>query len=248
MTATLGLALASTAALGFRHGFDYDHIAAISDITTVEPRLARSMKLGMLYALGHALTVVLLGIAVIFGRFQLSSRLNPWGERFVGCTLIALAIYVGFSMFSKKHSHNPRSRIVLVISGCRWLIWRLSSLLGGRHERPDSLRWSYNRKSVFLIGIAHGIGAETPTQLSLFLVAADLGGIGKGLLGLAMFAIGLLVMNTLMTASATGLYGASSCRPRLNLWLSGLTAVYSFGIGVIFLLGTSAGLSALVRN
>src|SRR5271157_4134081 len=33
----LTLALVSAAVLGFRHAFDYDHIAAISDITSVEP-------------------------------------------------------------------------------------------------------------------------------------------------------------------------------------------------------------------
>jgi high-affinity nickel permease len=71
VTAALGLALASTAALGLRHGFDYDHIAAISDITSVEPRLTRSMRLGVLYALGHAVTVAVLGSMVIFGRFAL---------------------------------------------------------------------------------------------------------------------------------------------------------------------------------
>lgn len=248
MTATLGLALASAAALGWRHGFDYDHVTAITDITSVELNRARSMRLGVLYALGHAATVAALRSTVIFGRLALPSGLNQLAERFIGCTLIVLGIYVCFSMFSKQHSHNSRSRIVLLISGCRWLIWRVGSLFGGRRERPASFQWSYNRKSVFLIGIAHGLGAESPTQLSLFLLAANLGGIGKGLLGLAMFVIGLLVMNTLMTASATGLYGASTRRPRLNLWVFGLTAAYSFGIGVIFLFGASAALPALAGN
>ena len=36
MGSTLDLALLSAAVLGFRHGFDYDHIAAITDITSVE--------------------------------------------------------------------------------------------------------------------------------------------------------------------------------------------------------------------
>jgi len=33
MTTQLQLALLSCALLGLRHGFDYDHLAAISDIT-----------------------------------------------------------------------------------------------------------------------------------------------------------------------------------------------------------------------
>jgi high-affinity nickel-transport protein len=244
----LGIALASTAALGLRHGFDYDHIAAISDITSVEPKPARSMRLGVLYALGHAATIAILGSAVIVGRFALPSGLNEWAERIIGCTLIVLAIYVCFTMFSKQHSHNPRSRIVLLISAGRWLFWRISSFVNPEVERPASFRWSYNRSSVFLIGVVHGLGAETPTQLSLFLLAANLGGMGKGLLGLGMFIVGLLMMNTLMTASATGLYGAGAHRPKLNLWVSGLTAAYSFGIGIIFLLGASAALPALAGN
>ncbi len=248
MTATLGIALASTAALGLRHGFDYDHIAAISDITSVEPKLSRAMRLGILYALGHAVTVALLGTTAILGRSALPSGLNQWAERLIGCTLIVLAIYVCVTMFSKEHSHNPRSRIELLISGSRWLIWRVGSLFKRRNERLASFQWSYSDKSVVLIGVAHGLGAETPTQLSLFLLAANLGGIGKGLLGLVMFVIGLLVMNTLMTASAAGLYGASTRRPRLNLWASGVTAAYSFGIGMIFLFGTSNTLPSVVGN
>ncbi len=67
---SLQLALLSAAVLGFRHGFDYDHIAAISDITSVQTSRWRGMRLGLLYALGHAAMVVALGSAVIV--FQLS--------------------------------------------------------------------------------------------------------------------------------------------------------------------------------
>jgi hypothetical protein len=50
------------------------------------------------------------------------------------------------------------------------------------------------------------MGAETPSQLALFLLAASLGGEAKGVEGLGMFLAGLLVMNTLMTASTCGLF------------------------------------------
>jgi high-affinity nickel permease len=248
MNVALGIALASTAALGLRHGVDYDHIAAISDITSVEPNARRSMRLGIIYAVGHAVTIAVLGSAAIFGRLALPAALNEWAERFIGITLILLACYVCFSLVSNKHSHTPRSRITLLLSGLRWLAWRLRVLFGGKAERPTAFQWSYNHKSVFVIGAVHGLGAETPTQLSLFLVAANLGGINKGFLGLAMFIIGLLVMNTIMAASATGLYGATTTRPHLNRWISGLTAAYSFAVGTIFLLGASSILPPIFGN
>ena len=47
----LQLALLSAALMGFRHGFDYDHIAAITDITSVQVNPKRAMRLGLLYAL-----------------------------------------------------------------------------------------------------------------------------------------------------------------------------------------------------
>jgi high-affinity nickel-transport protein len=73
------------------------------------------------------------------------------------------------------------------------------------------------------------------------LLAANLGGIGKGFVGLAMFIAGLLAMNTVMTASAVGLFGFSSRLPRFQFVVTGFTAIYSLAVGAFFLFG-SAGL------
>jgi high-affinity nickel-transport protein len=97
------------------------------------------------------------------------------------------------------------------------------------------------------VGIIHGLGAETPSQLLLFLLAANLGGTSRGFLGLLCFIGGLLVMNTIMTASASGIFASSKHRPRLQLFVTSLTAVYSLVIGSIFLFGISDKLPALVR-
>jgi len=67
------------------------------------------------------------------------------------------------------------------------------------------------------------------------------------LLGLLCFIAGLLVMNTLMTASASGIFASSTHRPRVQALITSLTAVYSLAIGTIFLLGVSDKLPALVR-
>src|SRR5260370_35879030 len=76
--------------------------------------------------------------------------------------------------------------------------------------RPADKTWNYSSKSVLMIGVVHGLGAETPSQLMIFLLAANLGGISKGFVGLTMFIAGLLVMNTVMTASAGGIFGVQS--------------------------------------
>jgi len=103
------LALFSSAVLGFRHGFDYDHIAAISDITSVQNSARRAMQLGLLYALAHAATVAVLGSAVIFFHLSLPHCIDRTAERLVGLTLVLLGIYVLGSLFRGTTSRGAAS-------------------------------------------------------------------------------------------------------------------------------------------
>lgn len=243
---TLNLALVSAAVLGFRHGFDYDHIAAISDITSVEGSPGPAMRLGLVYVLGHAATVAALASAVIFFQRSLPARIDGWAERGVGLTLVLLGIYVLGSLLRDRSSFRPKSRASLVIDAFRWTVWRARNIFNsGGAAKPRLVSEKYTRKSVFLIGVIHGLGAETPSQLLLFLLAANLGGLSRGFLGLGMFLLGLVVMNTLMTASAVGVFGASAARPGLMRVLVGLTAAYSLIVGAIFLFSLSSLLPPL---
>lgn len=237
----LQLALFSAAVLGFRHGFDYDHIAAISDITSVQNSPRRAMRLGFLYALGHAATVTVLGSVVIFFQLSLPHGIDRVAERLVGLTLVFLGIYVLGSLF--RGDYVPRSRFVLLANALRWLHWKVRTHWHNHDlPKPQGSYWNYDSKSVFGIGIVHGLGAETPSQLLIFLLAANLGGVAKGFLGLAMFVIGLLAMNTIMTASASGLFGFSARAPRFQYAVTAVTAVYSLIVGSIFLWGSSGSL------
>lgn len=242
----LDLALLSAALLGFRHGFDYDHIAAISDITSVESNKKRAMRMGLLYVLGHAATVAVLGAVVIGFQRSLPARVDGWAERAVGMTLVLLGIYVLGSLIRQREHFTPKSRAAILIGAFGWLSWQIKRLFHSASvEKPRPTNTSNSRKTVFLIGVIHGFGAETPSQLLLFLLAANLGGLALGFLGLGMFLAGLLVMNTLMTASAVGLFGASSAKPRLLRLVIGFTAVYSLVVGAIFLFGSSSILPPL---
>jgi len=241
---SLQIALISALVLGLHHGFDYDHIAAITDITSVQTNRWRGMRLGLLYALGHAATVALLGSAVILFQLSLPRGMDRVAERLVGITLLLLGVYVLGSLF--RGNSAPRSRLHIVTDALRWIHWKIKSY-GHDHEipRPAATQWNYSAKSVLMIGVIHGLGAETPSQLMIFLLAANLGGLGKGFLGLSMFIAGLLVMNTAMTASAVGLFGISSRMPRFQYVVTALTAIYSLAVGAFFLFGSSALLPPL---
>jgi high-affinity nickel permease len=240
MIAPLQITLISCAILGFRHGFDYDHIAAITDITSVQQSPLRAMRLGLLYAAGHAAMIALLGSIVILFQLSLPHWLDSWAERLVGLTLIVLAGYVLGNLVWGDPMAVPPSRAALLIRGYRGVARRFSSTRVdklGKTSTEENV--AYTGTTVLGIGVIHGLGAETPSQLAIFLIAAHLGGIGKGIAGMALFLVGLLVMNTLMTASACGLFHRSAPHPKVLRIFMGLTAAYSFVIGCVFVLGSS---------
>jgi high-affinity nickel permease len=238
MSAPLNVVLISCAVLGFRHGFDYDHIAAITDIAGVQSRVSDAMRLGLMYALGHAATVAVLGGVVIGFQLALPTGMDRWAERFVGLTLIVLAVYVLSTLIMKKGASVPKSRAALLIGAGRWIHGRCHKWITGK-ELASAKRVDVNGPTCFGIGVIHGLGAETPSQLALFLLAANLGGARKGLIGLSVFLFGLLAMNTLMTASVAGFFTAGRSWSAWTPILTGVTAVYSFCIGLVFLLGYS---------
>jgi len=243
----LRLALLSAAMLGFRHGLDYDHIAAISDISSVQSRPRDAMRYGLLYVAGHAATVAVLGAAAIAFRVALPPASDRWAERMVGITLLILGIYVLGTFFRPStHNHGPRTRITLLLNGVLWVYWRLSRIFGGtRVQAPQVFRDGYGTTSTFVVGVIHGLGAETPTQILLFLMAANLGGTAAGLLGLLMFMFGLLIMNTLMCAALAGIFSATLARPNALRAVTLLTSAYSIVVGSIFLWGSAARLPSL---
>ncbi|MGH9590465.1 MAG: hypothetical protein ACRD25_08715 [Terracidiphilus sp.] len=242
-------ALASCLVLGLRHGFDYDHLAAISDITAVQRSWRSGLGLGVTYALGHAFTVTALGIAVLELHMGLPRGLDNWTERMIGLTLILLGIGVAAGILRKDahgHTHGRvESRLAIGINGALWAAWQVRRLWDRHASRPERFQWMYTGKSVFLVGILHGVGAETPSQLALFFLTANLGGTSRGMLGLAAFAVGLVAMNALMTASLGGAFSAGGRRPQFYTAIAWTGAAYSCIIGFVFLIGASGRLPAL---
>ena len=245
----LDAALISCLVLGLRHGFDYDHLAAISDITAVQRNWISGLRLGVTYALGHAFMVAALGMGVLLLHVGLPTGVDHWTERLIGLTLIVLGIGVVAGILRRReqahHDHRIESRLAIAINGLMWGAWRVRRMWSPNLAQPPRFQWMYNGRSVFVIGVLHGIGAETPSQLALFFLAKSLGGTGNGLMGLAAFCFGLVVMNGLMTAMLGGAFRTGTFHPRFYQLIAWTGAAYSCIIGMVFLLGISGRLPQL---
>ncbi len=299
----LGL-LTTALVLGFRHGFDWDHLAAITDVTSTtatadaaelgheadheegghahlhggreelavhagadadhipaghhdpasgtRPRLIaeqrRALVLGTLYALGHATVVAGLGLlALTFGAI-LPDWVDPIMGRVVGFTLVLLGAWVFVSLYQyARHgvAFRLRSRWMLVFDSVRYGWRRFQARLHG-HEHVDPIEMSsYGVRTAFGVGMIHGIGAETGTQVLLIAAIGGAGGAGLGVPMLAAFIVGLLLSNSVVVLiTATG-FVASRVRERLYLAIGVVAGTFSLVIGLVFLLDLNSRLPEL---
>jgi high-affinity nickel-transport protein len=100
----------------------------------------------------------------------------------------------------------------------------------------------------FGVGMLHGVGAETPTQVLVFTAAAGADGTAVGLTVLVAFVVGLLISNTLLAFAATcGFLGAQR-NTGVHLGISIVTAVFSLALGALLLAGHGAGLPEIFHG
>ena len=291
--------------LGIRHGIDWDHIAAITDITsstasgrmaeaahheqhrsiaghshghggavevsahhagpgaaTLAPALpaparrteslvagqADAIRLGTLYALGHGLVVVLLGLAALTFGALLPDWLDPLMGRVVGLTLVALGLWVMYSIYRYARAGEAfrlRSRWMLVFDGIRYGWRRFQARLHG-HEHVEPLEMSsYGARTAFGVGMIHGIGAETGSQVLLIAAVGGASSAGLGVPMLFAFVIGLLLSNfAIVLVSSVG-FVSSQARERVYVAFGAIAGVFSLFVGGIFLLGLDGRLPDL---
>ncbi|MBV9086264.1 MAG: high-affinity nickel-transport family protein, partial [Acidobacteriaceae bacterium] len=78
--------------LGMRHATDPDHVIAVSTIVTREHSVRRSALTGIAWGIGHTLTILAVGGAIILFRITLPPRLGLAMELAVGVMLIVLGL------------------------------------------------------------------------------------------------------------------------------------------------------------
>ncbi|HEV3227624.1 MAG TPA: hypothetical protein VGZ52_12340, partial [Acidimicrobiales bacterium] len=110
---------------------------------------------------------------------------------------------------------------------------------------PNDPFATYGRRTAFGVGMIHGVGAETPTQLLIFLAASQAGGRGAGIVLLLAFVAGLLCSNSVVALVATFGYRSAARDFTAYAAISIVTAGFSLAVGALFLLGHSGTLPAI---
>lgn len=98
--APLGIALLGLL-LGMRHATDPDHVIAITTILSREHRISAATRIGVLWGLGHTLTVLIVGAAIIVFKIAIPTRLGLAMELVVAVVLILLGVGAASSILRR---------------------------------------------------------------------------------------------------------------------------------------------------
>ena len=239
--------LLSSLGLGLRHGVDWDHISAITDITGTEFEKRRAAWLAVLYAIGHGVAVMGLGaVAIVLG-----DRLPSWTdhvmERVVGATLIVLALLLARSAFRGRTT----SRGMLLLNGLRHVreTLRRTNHVEIEHSHPESQAaravttthvhavdvTRYTVGGAIAVGLLHGVGAETGTQALVLVSASRISSTAAAVAVLAAFVIGIVVTTSALALTTAFGWHTLSTRGRAYRYVTLATAAASAVIGFAYL-------------
>ena len=113
--ATLPVALLVAFLLGLRHASDPDHLVAVTSLVAAEGGDTRKAAgLGAWWGLGHAASLLALGIPLIAFKAQLPAWLESGAEKGIGIVILALAARVIFKWArgdyrATAHDHERRA-------------------------------------------------------------------------------------------------------------------------------------------
>src|SRR5215469_2868908 len=78
--------------LGMRHATDPDHVIAVTTIVSRERRIGKSAWIGAFWGIGHTLTILVVGTAIILFDLVIPPRIGLSMELAVGFMLILLGL------------------------------------------------------------------------------------------------------------------------------------------------------------
>jgi ABC-type nickel/cobalt efflux system permease component RcnA len=235
--------------LGMRHATDPDHVIAVTTILSRERRLAVAARIGIIWGLGHTVTVLMVGAAIIIFKIAIPTRLGLAMEFAVAVVLILLGVGAAAGVVRKAANRmrgGPSSDAGLVVHA------HAHTHDGATHVHPhvhvgayddathhdhripaDALPTFAARRPLlrsFAVGLVHGLAGSAAIAL---LVLSAIPNPVWATLYLAIFCIGTIVgMGLITTAIATPFVVVSRQASWIRQGLVTGSGLLSFGFGL----------------
>ena len=208
--------------LGMRHATDPDHVVAVSTFISREKSLARAGWIGVLWGIGHTITILIVGAAIILFGFAVPPRLGLALEFSVALMLILLGVLNltgAMRWISQKlsptHPAPPAGSFTehshVHLHGAHFHVHSHSHGEDAEHHAPHhaaevapphwlaepfaKLGWFHSLRPL-LVGIVHGLAGSAAVAL---LVLSTIRSARWAIFYLLLFGVGTIVGMMLMT-------------------------------------------------
>jgi len=227
---TLGLVV------GLRHAMEADHVAAVSAIVSERKGFWSSSLIGGLWGVGHTISLLIAGIAVLLLQFQISPRLELTLEFCVGIMLIVLGtnairkLIKGGTLHMHEHEHGGHRHLHPHI-----------------HEsKPEPQEHTHHGFKLsarpVVVGMIHGLAGSGALML---LILSTISSPAVGLLYIVIFGIGsiggMIIMSALI---GLPVHFTAKNFSRANWAVRFLAGAFSlvFGLFMVYEIGFVEGL------
>ena len=234
-------------ALGLRHAFDVDHVAAIDDTTRYLVAVGRRpLGVGLTFSLGHASVVLALCMAIAFaahtvtGWWDSAAAIGSVVGGIVSVVFLVLVAGINGVVLrdlvatrrAARHGAVDEEQLAEVLAR-RGLVNRL---LRGQYARVVAHPWQ-----VFVVGLLFGLGFDTATQVGALALAAGSASGASSTVGAILalpllFAAGMTLADTTDGLLMARAYGWAAHRPLQRLTYN----VVLTGASVVLATGTAA--------
>jgi ABC-type nickel/cobalt efflux system permease component RcnA len=238
-----------------RHALVADHVVAIATIVTRERSLRGSALIGAAWGVGHTITVMAVGIAIVAGGVVIPPRLGLSMEFAVGIMLVLLGVLTLTGMgrvfagrASRPHDHDHVHAHGDYVH--RHPHGHGPDDHGHASDRTPLARvdrsWLgalplYGWLRPFVVGLVHGLAGSAAIALMVLTIVRE-PGLAMGYL--LLFGVGTVAGMMLVTVVLSAPFAFTSVSlPRINWQLgvaSGLIS-FVFGLFLIYDIGFAAG-------
>ena len=224
--------------IGIQHAMEADHIAAVASLATHSRSVASTVKQGVAWGMGHALTLFLFGGLVVVMGNVVPENLAHWLELAVGFMLVFLGADVLRRMARDRihfHAHNHGETRHFHAHTHDPELDHDDDPHQHEHRGKFPLR-------ALLVGVMHGMAGSAAL---IILALNTVESIAQGLAYIAMFGVGSILG---MAALAAVISLPLRFTPRGLTWahngLKALVGVITIGLGcaLIYELGFNQGL------
>lgn len=206
--------------LGMRHALEPDHLAAVTTLVSRERNSVRAVLLGAWWGVGHTLSLLVVGAALVIVRTEMPAQVSDLFELAVALMLVAL----GVRALRQAALQGPGGPLHLHRHG------RILHTHAGVSSHVHIGAWTFARRP-FFVGAVHGLaGSGALTAL----VLATLPTTASRLAYVLLFGVG----STLSMAALSGLLGWPLARlgshHRVARSVSVVVGCLSIGLGVVW--------------